>query len=110
MSGNDISGLIVTAVIDLIFIVIGIILLCGKGSLLIPGYNTMPKEEKDKYNSVELSKFMGKIIILIAFIIPCFALGGIYKILWLPVVGSIAIISLSIFAVIYTNTKNRFKK
>ncbi|MEK6266410.1 MAG: DUF3784 domain-containing protein [Clostridium sp.] len=33
-------------------------LLCGKGSFLIAGYNTMPKEEKDKYNSVKLSKFL----------------------------------------------------
>ncbi|MBU3146100.1 DUF3784 domain-containing protein [Clostridium sp. CF012] len=110
MSGNDISGLIVMAIIDLIFIAMGIVLLCGKGAFLIAGYNTMTKEEKDKYNSVELSKFMGKIIIVIALIIPCFALGGIYNILWLPVVGLIAILGLVIFACVYANTKNRFKK
>ena len=39
--------MIVTA---LIFIVLGILIKYGKMYFLIAGYNTMPKEEKEKYN------------------------------------------------------------
>ena len=39
--------MIVTAII---FIVLGILIKYGKMYFLIAGYNTMPREEKEKYN------------------------------------------------------------
>ncbi|WP_237475779.1 DUF3784 domain-containing protein [Virgibacillus salexigens] len=50
-----------------LFIVLGIILINGKGSSLIAGYNTMPPEEKEKYDTVALCKFMGKMMFALSF-------------------------------------------
>jgi len=43
----------------IICVIISIILLSGKGSFLIAGYNTASKEEKEKYNEKKLSYIMG---------------------------------------------------
>ncbi|UOR13710.1 DUF3784 domain-containing protein [Halobacillus amylolyticus] len=34
------------------FLWLGVFLINGKGSSLIAGYNTLPKEEKEKYDTV----------------------------------------------------------
>ena len=36
-----------------------IVLLSGKGGFLVAGFNTLPKEEKEKYNQKRLSRIMG---------------------------------------------------
>ncbi|WP_028042418.1 DUF3784 domain-containing protein [Candidatus Stoquefichus massiliensis] len=46
-------------IITLIFAVISIIFLLGKGSFLIAGYNTANKEEKQKYDEKKLCRVMG---------------------------------------------------
>ncbi|GGJ68753.1 MULTISPECIES: DUF3784 domain-containing protein [Virgibacillus] len=43
-----------------LFIVLGILLINGKGSSLIAGYNTMPPEEKEKYDTVALWQVYGE--------------------------------------------------
>ena len=45
---------IITLVIGLLFLVMGIVLFCGKGSWLIAGYNTMSPQEKEKYDEKKL--------------------------------------------------------
>ncbi|MBS5509170.1 MAG: DUF3784 domain-containing protein [Akkermansia sp.] len=92
------------------FIILGVILSMGKCSFLIAGYNTMSKEQKQKYDELALCRFMGKIMY-------CLAFG---MLLWLTsillqnsvvmsaalcfLVGSVA------FAVIYATTGSRFRK
>ncbi|MFK4997911.1 DUF3784 domain-containing protein [Bacillus sp. N9] len=49
-----------------IFTVLGVFLLNGKGTFLIAGFNTLPKEEKAKYNEMALSKFYGKTILALS--------------------------------------------
>lgn len=46
-------------IITLIFAVISITFLLGKGSFLIAGYNTANKEEKQKYDEKKLCRVMG---------------------------------------------------
>ncbi|MDO5291459.1 MAG: DUF3784 domain-containing protein [bacterium] len=53
------GGIILLLVMDLILLVITIVLLQGKGSMLIAGYNTSSKEEQEKYDKVKLCKSMG---------------------------------------------------
>lgn len=43
----------------IIFAVISIVLLMGKGSFLIAGFNTANKEEKEKYNVKRLCRIVG---------------------------------------------------
>ena len=55
--------MIIIAIIIVLFNVLGIYLSTGRGTFLIAGYNTMPKEEKEKYDAVALCKFMGKMML-----------------------------------------------
>lgn len=110
MSSSDIIGLIITGILGLAIIVGSIFLLMGKGSFLIAGYNTMPKEERDKYDKKGLSRFMGKILLPIGLLCPTIALAGIFNIHWLNYVDIGIILGLIVFALIYLNTGHRFKK
>lgn len=110
MTSTDITGLAITIFIGLLIIVISIVLHTGRGSFLIAGYNTLSREEKEKYDSRKLSRFIGKILFPIGLFAPILAVGGIYEIGWLPALYTFGVIALSVFAVIYCNTGNRFKK
>ena len=93
-----------------LFILIGIMLSLGKWSFLIAGFNTMSKEEKEKYDVISLCKFTGKIMFVVAFSIALFILSDILMMPILLNIGVVIIISSVIFAVIYANTGNRFEK
>lgn len=49
--------------------VVSIVLLSGKGSFLIAGYNTAPAEEKAKYDEKKLCRIMGAGLLLVSIII-----------------------------------------
>ncbi|MPQ45366.1 DUF3784 domain-containing protein [Clostridium tarantellae] len=92
-----------------LFIFIGIMLSLGKWSFLIAGFNTMSKEEKQKYDVISLCKFMGKFMFVIAFSISLFILSDIFMMNMLFNIGVAIIIGSTIFTVIYVNTGNRFE-
>lgn len=52
-----------------IFTALSILLLFGRGSWLIAGYNTAPKEEKEKYDTKKLCRTMGIGILFISALI-----------------------------------------
>lgn len=107
---KDIAMLIVMIMLSLPLILIGIILLTGRGADMIAGYNTLPKTEKDKYDSAALCKFVGKIVLPIGVLTPLVAVGVMLD-APLLIYGTIAVtLGLVIFAVIYVNTGNRFRK
>ena len=112
-------GMIITGALGLLLTVLGLyMVLTGKGSLLIAGYNTMPEDEREKYDNTALSKFIGKAIITpLGILTVLFALGASFgfkyniSLFWVAVIiYSVIVTGLSIFAVIYLNTGNRFKK
>ncbi|WP_432355477.1 DUF3784 domain-containing protein [Sporosarcina sp. A2] len=45
----------------------GTLFIKGKGAFLIAGYNTMAPEEQEKYDSIQLCKFMGKTMYALSF-------------------------------------------
>lgn len=58
----------VTCLLIVIFMtVLGIVFLCGKGAMLIAGYNTSSPEERAQMDEKQLCRFMGKF---------CFAMAG----------------------------------
>lgn len=89
-----------------LLIILGTMLSLGKCSFLIAGFNTMNKEEKENYDVLSLTKFMGKFVFLIAFCISLFILSDIFMMKVLLLLGMILLIS----SIIYVNTGNRFKK
>lgn len=102
-------GAIIIGSIIVIFIILGIVLYSGRGSSLIAGYNTMPKEERKRYDEVALSKFMGKMMFALSFSMVFWALSSLFDIDWLFIIGLILFISIVVAMLVYMNTGNRFK-
>lgn len=92
------------------FIVLGIVFSLGKGAMLIAGYNTSPKSEKEKYNQTALCKFMGKLMFTLAGCFTLVALGTVFGLMALPIIGIILFLVVTVAAVVYANTGNRFRK
>jgi len=82
------------------FIVLGIILINGKGSLLIAGYNTMPPEEKKKYDVVTLCKFIGKMMFSLSFSMLFWLLSEPLEISWLFYFGLVLFLGKVAFMII----------
>ena len=92
-----------------LFILLGIMLSLGKWSFLIAGFNTMSKEEKEKYDVLALCKFMGKLMFIIAFSVLLFILSRLLMTNVLLYIGVGIVIVSVVFTVIYANTGDRFK-
>ena len=58
--------MIVEIIVATIFLILGIIILIGKGDNLIAGYNIASKEEKSKYNIKRLRGLIGGLLIVLA--------------------------------------------
>ena len=58
--------MIVVIIIAAILLIMGIIILIGKGDNLIAGYNTASKEEKSLYNIKRLRGQIGGLLVLLA--------------------------------------------
>ncbi|MBM7578642.1 DUF3784 domain-containing protein [Jeotgalibacillus terrae] len=101
---------IINFVLMVSFLIIGIVFSRGKGASLIAGYNTLPEDEKEKYDEVALCKFMGKVMYGVSFSLLLFGLSEILDIPFLFGVGIVLLFVLIIFAVVYSNTGDRFKK
>ena len=93
----------------LLLAIVGAIIRSGKASWLIAGYNTMTKEEKEKYNQKGLSRFISNVIFICAFIEVVEARVQYLKHMPAAVVGYILIVALVVGAAIYANTGNRFR-
>lgn len=101
---------IVWFIIMIPFLIFAIVLSQGKGAFLIAGYNTMSDSEKEKYNEIALAKFVGKVMYGYCFCLLLWGLNDLFKIEWLFIIGLVLFIVLTIFVIVYANTRNRFKK
>ncbi|AOV06717.1 DUF3784 domain-containing protein [Sporosarcina ureilytica] len=102
--------MIITLLGVVLFIGLGIVFANGKGSFLIAGYNTLPPEEKEKYDTVALCKFMGKMMFSLSFCMVLWAVSEAYDVNWLFYIGLALFIAIVVFMLIYVNTGNRFRK
>lgn len=100
----------IEAILIGLFLLLGILLSMGKGSFLIAGFNTMTKEEKEKYDKLALCKFMGKMMFALAFSLVFSFFSHAFDIKFLFYIGIILFIAFIIYMLIYLNTGNRFKK
>lgn len=97
-------------IISIPFFIFATVLLKGKGASLISGYNTMSDSEKAQYDEVALCKFTGKIMYGISISIVLFALSEMLENQVLLIIAFVLLFSLIIFGLVYSNTKNRFKR
>ncbi|WP_343955701.1 DUF3784 domain-containing protein [Yaniella flava] len=100
---------LITIIITALFLVLATLFINVKATFLIAGYNTMSPEEKAKYDIVSLSKFMGKVLFAISGSLLLLLLGQIVSSAGLAIASTILVVAISLFAVIYIITGNRFK-
>ena len=91
-------------VIAILFTIISIILLMGRGANLIAGYNTSSNKEKQKYNTKKLCRVVGIGLLLIAVMVLVMAI--FYETLpaWTAKVFGITTIADCIIVAILSNT------
>ena len=92
------------------FITLGILFGKGKGLSLIAGYNTLPREEQEKYDTKALARCMGKMMFALAGGWCVLGVGVALDRMWLFWVGFALFLSIVVFFAIYMNTNNRFKR
>lgn len=93
-----------------LFLGLGVVLVNGKGSFLIAGFNTMPPEDKEKYDVIALCKFMGKIMFALSFSMLFWVFSEVYDRTWLFYMGLILFLAIIAFMLVFINRGNRFKK
>lgn len=91
-------------IIDIILVILGIVILMGKGDFLIAGYNTAKKEKKERVNVQRLRWVIAGLLFMITLIlsIPCLigAEDNVMANLLVPIFA----IFVTIVAVILANT------
>jgi len=110
MTASDIVALIITGSMGLALVVLSVFMLRGRGGGFIAGFNTMDEKEKAKYDEKALCRFMGKIILPIGVLTPLLTVAGMSGQFWFTWVYFVAVMGLVIFALVYVNTGNRFRK
>ncbi|WP_320163050.1 DUF3784 domain-containing protein [uncultured Trichococcus sp.] len=94
-------------------LIVGWLIKYKKVTWLISGYNTAPREEKQKYDIEKLCKYMGNFIFVLASI---FFVMAITSLLFNKNVDTITrfgfgvLIIVTVSGIVYLNTNNRVKK
>ena len=102
--------LIIHLFITGLFVLLGILFACGKGSGLIAGYNTASPHQKAKYDEKKLCKVMSKFMFILAACWLVTASSEIFKTMILLWIGQALFFVTIIVCVIYMNTGNHCKK
>ncbi|ARQ03682.1 hypothetical protein CA207_04230 [Macrococcoides caseolyticum] len=91
-------------VIVILFLLIGIYMLTGRGGFLIAGYNMLPKEQKQKYDEKRLCRFTGVMVILAALYCALMEFTNMNEIY-----ASIEFVVITLTFVIVVNVSSYFK-
>lgn len=109
MTSMQVTLLIIFVPIIILLLLVSFLMLNGKGSFLIAGYNTMSKEEKARYKEKELTQFIGRITLIITLSFIFFVIGLYYTWLWMIFVFIGGLTLTCVYAIIGANSK-KFKK
>ena len=101
---------VVHIVVASMLLLLGIVFTRGKGAFLIAGYNTSSKGEKGKYDEKALCRFMGKIMFSFVGCFLIMATSDLFNSMLPLGIGLVLFFCIAIFAVIYANTGDRFRK
>lgn len=89
--------------------ILGLFIKKGKGLMLIAGYNTLSKEERDKVNKEKLSRTVGNLLIRMAIEILLLGVAINYRLKWAIVILILLIITDTSISVIKLNRNNPIK-
>ncbi|WP_027109269.1 DUF3784 domain-containing protein [Lacticigenium naphthae] len=93
-----------------LFLGIGWLFSKGKGANLIAGYNTLPKREKEKYDTQKMTKTTSKLMFIYAFLTFVWTVGIRMDWMGLFWMAFVLFILVTLAFLIYSNTNERFKK
>jgi preprotein translocase subunit SecG len=102
--------LVVHLVVVVIFVILGIVFLNGKGSFLIAGYNTASKAKKEKIDEKKLCNYTGKLMFVLAGCFLIIAASDIFCKMWLLWTGLVLFLAAAIGGIVFMNTGNRLKR
>lgn len=102
--------LIILTIVFCLFLITSIFLLMGKGSVLIAGYNTASKEEKALFDRERLTKFMGKLMLLLSVCVLLWIFSYVYDYKLAFYIGLVLFLCISAGGVIYMNSSDKFRK
>lgn len=74
--------ILIMGICAVLSLILGLFIRSGKGLMLIAGYNTTPKEERDKIDKKELSKVAGNLILRLALVFALLGITLYFNIIW----------------------------
>ena len=66
------EAFVILSVVSLVFLVMAVLILSGKGDSLIAGYNTASREAQDVYDKRRVRILVGVLLIVIGLTLPAF--------------------------------------
>lgn len=104
MGGIRMKAQIIAA---LLFLVLGIVFACGKGTFLIAGYNTLQEEKKARYDARRILKSMSRMMFSCVGCMAVGILGSIVDAPWLVVLGIVLTVLVIVFFLIRINRESK---
>ncbi|WNY23573.1 hypothetical protein MmiHf6_08820 [Methanimicrococcus hongohii] len=97
-------------IIPALMLLLAVYFFSGRGAFLISGYNTLPKEEQEKYNLKELTRAMGIFLVVLAVLMGFTLFSGMIleNNMW-ALVGLICILVFTIVWIYYMNSNQKIK-
>ena len=102
--------LIVHGICALLFVILGIVLFCGKGSFLIAGYNTAGPKEKAEYDEKALCRAVGGLMFACAACFVVMALSEVFQTMAFFWIGFALLLLVTCGGVVYMNTSRKVKR
>ena len=99
--------MIIQIILILIFLVLGIIFISGKGSFLAAGYNTLSEKERSGYDKKNILKTMGTMMFSFAACTAVVFIGSLTGRQRISSLGFCLFVFCLIFFLVLINKKNR---
>lgn len=107
---DDIVGLIICGFVMVLLLIISTILRTGRGINLLSVYHLIPKNKKEEFNTEEMCRYFGNVLLIVLLLLIPAIISGILDIVWLALLVCAIIFILAFAATIYAYTDKRFRK
>ncbi|MCL2549351.1 MAG: DUF3784 domain-containing protein [Methanimicrococcus sp.] len=97
-------------IIPALMAILALYFFSGRGTMLISGYNTLPEEERQNYNTKELTRAMGIFTLCLAALMAFSLFMGLIagNMMW-ALIGLICIFVFTIVWIVYMNKSRKIK-